>query len=128
MTPCSGRVARALTVSDRRTTGVTRTKIKDAQHCGPHLPQRWLDVYDGRAVDGFDRPDSKPVPGGLFHGHGVESERIRPVLGACGENASQTTALVVARVNLEDVAAGLVKPRHDDDLVSRGDTGEAFDE
>jgi hypothetical protein len=29
--------------------------------------------------------------------------------------------LIVARMNLEDLSARLMKPRYDDDLVSRGD-------
>jgi hypothetical protein len=36
--------------------------------------------------------------------------------------------LIVARMNLEDLSARLMKPRYDDDLVSRGDAREAFHE
>lgn len=57
---------------------------------------------------------------------GVEAERVRSILRACGKNAGERTPLVIPRVHLQHVAAGLVKPGDDDDLVLDCDPGETL--
>jgi hypothetical protein len=75
------------TSSRRRATRLTEATDK------ARLTQRWLDVYDRCAIDGFDGPDPQPIPSDFFHGHCVETERVRPVLGARGEDAHERTLL-----------------------------------
>jgi hypothetical protein len=66
-----------------------------------------LDVDDGRAVDGAD---AQTIFDDLAHGDRVKAYRIWAVGRARREYASKLTARVRAWMNLQDVAAGAMKP------------------
>jgi hypothetical protein len=69
-----------------------------------------LDVDDGRAVDGFDGADAQAIFDNLAHGDRMKAYRIWAVGRARREYASKLTARVRAWMNLQDVAAGVMKP------------------
>jgi len=88
--------------------------------------QQRLDVDNRGAIDGFDRSNSQPIPNDFLHGYGMEAQWIRSVRRARREDAREGKPLVTARVEAEHIAAGAVKPRHDDDLIADGDSVESF--
>ena len=69
-----------------------------------------LDVDDGRTVDGFDGADEQAIFVELAHGDVVKAYRIWTIGRARREYASKLTARVRAWMNLQNVAAGAMKP------------------
>ena len=66
-------------------------------------------------------PTSELEPVDPEHRHAMESDRVRAVGRPRREDAGQGPGLVVARVDLQDAAVGLVQPRQDDQLVADAD-------
>lgn len=69
-----------------------------------------LDIDDGSAVDGFDGADAQAILDHLAHDDGMKAYRIWAVGRSRREYASKLTARVRAWMNLQDVAAGAMKP------------------
>src|SRR5262252_10957860 len=69
-----------------------------------------LDVDHWSSVDGLNGSDLESVSGDLRHPNAMEPERVWTIGRARCEYAGERKALVRARVNLEHVAAGSVKP------------------
>ena len=61
--------------------------------------------------------DTQAVPiDGCFNG--MQAQRVRAIGGTRRKHASQRIAFLRSRMDLKDIAACLVKPRDDDELVS----------
>jgi hypothetical protein len=80
--------------------------------------KNWLDVNNGRAVDGFDGADAQPILDDLAHGNAMEAQRIWPVGRSRRKYARKRKAPIRARMNLEHVAPGAVQPSHNDDVAA----------
>src|SRR5262245_61308746 len=102
-------------------TDVSRlTRVRAVTSCRKTAKHR-LDVDYRGVVDRFDWSNQEAVAGDLLHGHGMEAERVRPILRSCRENTAQRSGPVVARVDLQHIALRFVEPRDDDDLVTDAD-------
>ena len=86
-----------------------------------------FDVNDWRAVDGFDWTDSQTVLGDPAHSDAMKADRIWPVRRSGRKDAGKWAAWVRAWMNLQNVAARQVQPRHDNDVVADRKPVEALD-
>jgi hypothetical protein len=87
--------------------------------------EHWLDVDHGGSVDCLEGPHGEFAVCNVEHRDWMQSEGIRPVRRPCCEDARERSAGVSSRVRLQNVAAGLVQPSDDDELVADLDPIEA---
>ena len=106
--------------AERRQSGHPHTRE------GRRSRQHWLDVHDGRAVDGFDRTDAQPVSVDLAYDDRMKAQRVRPVGRSRRKDAREWIARVGPWVHLKDVATRAMKPRDDDHVVANGEAVECF--